>query len=148
MRSANKIKKNKGVKFWEFWFAFEKLTGLKFNVSKTTWPFAGHVVFNRVQAISPAPTSAHWLMSSASLPYRNHDKYESHLKNAGTEPAFKKKPPNNRNGIIIGGPIDRAIDTDELAHDMKYPKINCRKNIWLLLICLIKRHFQLSYQMT
>lgn len=47
--------------------------------------------------------------------------YDSHLKYSGTDPEFKKKPPNNRNGMIIGGPTDRAIDVEELAHEIRYP---------------------------
>lgn len=47
--------------------------------------------------------------------------YDSHLKYSGTDPEFKKKPPNNKNGMIIGGPTDRAIDVDELAHEIRYP---------------------------
>lgn len=36
-----------------------------------------------------------------------------------TYPTFKKNPPNNRNGIINGGPIDSATVTVGLAHDTK-----------------------------
>lgn len=31
---------------------------------------------------------------------------------------FRKKPPNNKNGIIIGGPIDKAIDSVEEAQEI------------------------------
>lgn len=76
-------------------------------------------MFVRKQAISPSATSFHWFISRPSLPYRNHDRYDNHLKYSGTEPEFKKNPPKSKNGIIIGGPTDRAIDVDELAHEIK-----------------------------
>lgn len=34
---------------------------------------------------------------------------------------FKKKPPNSKNGIIIGGPIDNAIEIFVLIQEIKYP---------------------------
>lgn len=47
--------------------------------------------------------------------------YDSHLKYSGTDPEFRKNPPKSKNGIIIGGPTDNAIDVDELAHEIRYP---------------------------
>lgn len=32
---------------------------------------------------------------------------------------FKKNPPNNKNGIITGGPIDNAIDKLLLMQDIR-----------------------------
>lgn len=94
-------------------------TSSKFNVSKITRPDRGQVVFARKHAISPSATSLHWLINRPSLPYRNHEMYESHLKYSGTDPEFRKKPPNSRNGMMIGGPTDRAIAVDELAHEIR-----------------------------
>jgi len=79
-------------------------------------------VFDEVHVISPGSTSAHWLMRRPSLAYRNHERYDSHLRYTGTDPEFKKKPPNSRKGIMTGGPTDRAIDVEELAQDIRYPK--------------------------
>lgn len=45
--------------------------------------------------------------------------YDNHSKYLGTEPEFKKNPPNSKNGIIIGGPTDSAIEVDELAHEIR-----------------------------
>lgn len=36
-----------------------------------------------------------------------------------SHPTFKKKPPNNKNGTITGGPIDNATVTVGLTHDIK-----------------------------
>jgi len=44
------------------------------------------------------------------------------LRYTGTEPEFKKKPPKSRNGMITGGPTDSAIEVEELAQDIRYPK--------------------------
>lgn len=35
---------------------------------------------------------------------------------------FKKNPPNSKNGMITGGPIDNAIEILLLAHDIRYPE--------------------------
>lgn len=37
---------------------------------------------------------------------------------------FKKKPPNNKNGMITGGPTDNAIEIFVLEHEIRYPVIN------------------------
>lgn len=36
-----------------------------------------------------------------------------------TYAVFKKNPPNSKNGMITGGPTDRAIETFVLAHEIK-----------------------------
>jgi hypothetical protein len=95
-----------------------KFDGTKLKVSRIISPLPGQVMF-RVHKISSIPL--HWLIMSASLPYLNHDKYDSHVKYGGTEAAFKKKPPKIRKGIIIGGAMDSAIEMEELAQEIKYP---------------------------
>lgn len=43
---------------------------------------------------------------------------------------LRKKPPNNINGIITGGPIDNAIETPELMQEIKYPvEYKTKKNV-------------------
>lgn len=34
---------------------------------------------------------------------------------------FKKNPPKSKAGIAIGGPIESAIETEELTADIRYP---------------------------
>ena len=50
----------------------------------------------------------------STLPEKNRELYLDM-----TYPEFKKKPPNNMNGMMMGGPTDAAILTLLLAHDMR-----------------------------
>lgn len=68
-----------------------------------------------------------FLLKRIKVNYDHHVYIPSWQGYFSTYRTLRKYPPNNRKGIIIGGPIDKAMDKVDEAQDIIYPERN--KNV-------------------